>query len=394
MSKHLSDYFRKIAYKKLSAVEADSSISHQHEFNGIGNLKEILGTEKMRVEVVQMYLDDDSEEPEFSKSDLTWYDARENHPTRSEYRLYYKESPVTAKFREGDLMIIAQQSSGQFLNIFARSKSTAENQLKMLFGISEATSTIETQAIVDTHDVRLDFVRNFIIEKLGLLDEKVTEADHLAEMLRLFPNGLPTTREFSKFARNVAASAKGDPDDLIMEWWNTETMLFKIYEKYQFISRASADQNDIDAFISLSLSMQNTRKSRAGSALENHIEELFAINHIAYSRTPTTENNSKPDFIFPSIESYRDLAFPEESLRMLAVKTSCKDRWRQVLPEAVRISHKHLLTLEPAISQNQTDEMKSHNLTLVLPKGIHDSYNMAQRQELLTVNQFIELVSS
>jgi hypothetical protein len=91
-------------------------------------------------------------------------------------------------------------------------------------------------------------------------------------------------------------------------------------------------------------------------------------------------------------ESYRDPDFPEADLHMLAVKTSCKYRWRQVLPEAARISHKHLLTLEPAISQNQTDEMKAHNLTLVLPKVIHASYNLKQQQELLTVSQFIKII--
>ena len=43
---------------------------------------------------------------------------------------------------------------------------------------------------------------------------------------------------------------------------------------------------------------------------------------------------------------------------MLAAKTSCKDRWRQVLAEADRIRTKHLLTLEPAISKIQTAEMR------------------------------------
>ena len=42
---------------------------------------------------------------------------------------------------------------------------------------------------------------------------------------------------------------------------------------------------------------------------------------------------------------------------MLAVKSTCKDRWRQILAEADRLPVKHLLTLEPGISVAQTDEM-------------------------------------
>ncbi len=43
---HLSQYFIDVAYKKLSAVEASSHRSNQHEFNGVNALKNMLGTER------------------------------------------------------------------------------------------------------------------------------------------------------------------------------------------------------------------------------------------------------------------------------------------------------------------------------------------------------------
>ena len=46
------------------------------------------------------------------------------------------------------------------------------------------------------------------------------------------------------------------------------------------------------------------------------------------------------------------------------VKSTCKDRWRQVLTEADRIEKKYLFTLEAAISNNQTDEMQAKNVQL------------------------------
>ncbi len=80
------------------------------------------------------------------------------------------------------------------------------------------------------------------------------------------------------------------------------------------------------------------------------------------------------------------------NLTMLGVKSTCKDRWRQVLAEADRVERKHLLTLEAAISTNQTDEMRSRNLQLVLPRGLHGTYAAAQQAWLLDVSGFTDLV--
>ncbi len=77
---------------------------------------------------------------------------------------------------------------------------------------------------------------------------------------------------------------------------------------------------------------------------------------------------------------------------MLGVKSSCKDRWRQILTEADRIQQKHLLTLEAAISKNQTDEMQAKNLQLVLPEALHDTYSQEQQSWLMNISQFTELV--
>ncbi|MFN3606126.1 MAG: type II restriction endonuclease [Cypionkella sp.] len=77
---------------------------------------------------------------------------------------------------------------------------------------------------------------------------------------------------------------------------------------------------------------------------------------------------------------------------MLAVKTTCKDRWRQVMAEADRIAPKHLLTLEAGISTPQTMEMASAQIQLVIPKGIMSSFTPTQQASLISFAQFITLV--
>ena len=79
---------------------------------------------------------------------------------------------------------------------------------------------------------------------------------------------------------------------------------------------------------------------------------------------------------------------------MLGVKSTCKDRWRQVLAEAARIEQKHLLTLEPGISRNQTSEMEAQLLRLVVPTDLHPTFDKAQQSWLMSIRDFIILVKS
>jgi len=168
---------------------------------------------------------------------------------------------------------------------------------------------------------------------------------------------------------------------------------FEPLNAYLIAERLSKGFNDdVDSFISFSLSVQNRRKSRVGYALENHLEQVFMDNRIRYDRTAMTENKAKPDFLFPGAKEYFDPGFPVADLTMLGVKSTCKDRWRQVLSEADRIEDKHPLTLEAAISDNQTDEMKSKRLQLVVPHQIHATYKSSQQVWLLRVSDFISVV--
>ena len=178
-----------------------------------------------------------------------------------------------------------------------------------------------------------------------------------------------------------------------MAWMQREEVLFRTMERHLIADRLTQGfHDDVDSFLSFSLSVQNRRKSRVGSALENHLEEIFTQHSLRYARAAVTENKSKPDFLFPGIEEYRSAEYPESRLTMLGAKTTCKDRWRQVLSEAARIDIKHLLTLEAAISEPQTSEMRAQRLQLVVPKLLHDTYSPAQQIWLMSFRDFIGIV--
>ncbi|MDB5682288.1 MAG: restriction endonuclease [Sphingomonas bacterium] len=64
------------------------------------------------------------------------------------------------------------------------------------------------------------------------------------------------------------------------------------------------------------------------------------------------------------------------------------------MTEADRIAEKHLVTLEPGISQNQTDEMQAQRLQLVIPSELHQTYRPIQQAWLISLADFIAIVRS
>lgn len=87
--------------------------------------------------------------------------------------------------------------------------------------------------------------------------------------------------------------------------------------------------------------------------MEHHLATIFTAAKLEYEEQAITEDNKKPDFLFPSGEAYHNLLFPADKLVFLGAKITCKDRWRQVLNEANRIEIKYLFTLQQGSSKNQ-----------------------------------------
>ncbi len=399
---YLSQYFEGVAVKNLSAVEADVLTSNQHEFNGVEGLRNILGEPdgKVRYPATFMYLTDHDDEPIIEDGFLTWYDARqkariERGVMRYEYRLYFPTNQVSQCANAGDVLVIAKRPDDTLLAIVAEAETTIAKQILWLLGFSNLSHPgFSVREELETEQDRIEFASRFILESIGVAVQ-VSEETWLDEILKKFDGTFPTTREFSAFARSTLpdVNPQDGQDAALMAWMEREEILFRTLEKHLIGERLSQGfDGDVDGFISFSLSVQNRRKSRAGLALENHLEILFKECGIRYTRTPKTENKSKPDFIFPGIEEYRDPEYDPLHLTMLGVKSSCKDRWRQVLAEAERIEKKHLLTLEAAISENQTDEMRVKKLQLVLPEELHDTYSEQQQSWLMNVSQFTEFV--
>lgn len=181
------------------------------------------------------------------------------------------------------------------------------------------------------------------------------------------------------------------PDKLIIERRNEEYKLFRQIEELHILHQVRNGFDSVDEFMQMANSVSNRRKSRSGKSLEIHLEYLFRqFGIVAFSKQCNTEDGKRPDFLFPSCAAYHDPLFPVHNLRMLAVKTTCKDRWRQILNEADKIEKIHLFTLQEGVSPQQFSEMSKNNVTLVVPEPLHNKFPEKLREKLMTLEAFIE----
>lgn len=202
----------------------------------------------------------------------------------------------------------------------------------------------------------------------------------------------PSTDEVSRAARRISDPSVDQPDDMLLEWIRTEYALFRALEEDRYGSAVRSGFGSIDAFLDVAKTMENRRKSRAGKSLENHLAELFQMHGLRFRTQAVTEKRKRPDFLFPSKEAYDDPAFPVERLATLAAKTTCKDRWRQILNEADRLRErpKYLCTLQQGISTGQLEEMEAEQVVLVVPRPYVSSYPARFRASILTLEMFIQ----
>ena len=392
----LSEYFEGIVVKRLSEVETDKRKSNQHEFNGIKSMTSLFGKERIQMNTEFLYLGEDETDTLSSSGFLTWYDAREQHPTRTEFRLYFSSNEVMETASVDDLLVLAKKPDKTLLVLIVQANSTYERQILWLFGIIAETNSFASQILEGDKDKELGFIERTILETIGI--ETIFEEKNWLEKIEekfsdIFPR-FPKTAVFSSFARETLPEVESlnDPDLALLEWINQEEMLFKTLERFVVQKELDKGFNDVDDFIKFSLSVHNKRKSRMGYALEHHLKKIFNDHKLSFSTQVITEQNSKPDFLFPGIQQYHDPAFPESRLTMLGVKSTCKERWNQVLAEANRIDLKHLFTLEGGISSKQTDKMQEKFLQLVLSSSLHETYLPDQRNWLMNLTDFIELV--
>ena len=212
--------------------------------------------------------------------------------------------------------------------------------------------------------------------------------------LENYPSGEEVVRKAVEMWRLADAVV----DKRLIERRRCEFEIFQSLEEAVELPIVRRGFQDLASFIQRANTILQRRKSRSGRSLELHVKTILEEEALEdgehFSYQGMSESGKLPDFLFPNAEAYSNPDFPSNRLRMLAVKTTCRDRWRQVLDEAERIPVKHLFTLQEGVSPNQFRQMSDAGLRLVVPAPVHRTYSRDVRHEILSLEDFIEEVGA
>lgn len=313
-------------------------------------------------------------------STFTYYESK------GELRItgFTRGFPYLNKEATGALFVLTEAEDNNFCYeaFFLYTEDEIETFLNT-FGLSptETNNLITKRPVISTSRQEFIAIQKFI--------DSITVDNTIS-----FPDSYTmskTARDIENAVYNHRELIRVNPDKKIIDWTEQEYRLFREIEQFTYGSVIRNGFKDMESFVELANQVLNRRKSRAGKSLEHHISAIFDGNSIAYEEQVITEGKKKPDFIFPSGEAYHDISFPTDKLVSLASKTTCKDRWRQILNEADRLrgKNKFLLTLQQGISTAQIEEMTAEKVVLVVPKQYISSYPKEQQEKIWTVKKFI-----
>ena len=301
--------------------------------------------------------------------------------TRNEYRItrFGRGFPFLNDENVGDLLLLARFDKDYYEAFILQSDDDIDDFFSF-FNLSYD----KTNQIIDVHQKEkpeqrlLALINDFIARYVDFPDTRIMANG--ARACYNQANGIVT--------HNIVST----PDDVLLGWLDTEYTLFKYMEEKVYSDITSKPFSNIDTFVAMANEVLNRRKSRAGKSLEHHLADIFTHNELIFEEQVITEENKKPDFIFPNGKCYHNLTFPGELLTMLGAKTTCKDRWRQVLNEADRVDDKYLFTLQQGISSNQLKEMQDYRLHLVVPHKYLTSFPKEFRSGICDLSTFIGMV--
>ncbi len=128
------------------------------------------------------------------------------------------------------------------------------------------------------------------------------------------------------------------------------------------IELIASNFTELDRFF---LSLTQSRRSRAGSAFEDIIKNLFK--RLSYQFDEQIVINGAPDFLMPSEAHYKTNAM---DCIIFTAKRTLRERWRQIVTEGTRGLGFYLATIDAKVSQPQLGEMKSNRIYLVVPESL------------------------
>lgn len=274
----LSKCFDNCIVKVMVNSDLDRGTSKQHEFNGVSKLKSIFGEDKITVNASFYHLYDDK--PMVKRTgNVTWYDARKNNPSKTEYRLYYYEDTEFGLISPGEIIYVLLRKSDTksiVVDILIMPfESAISHDAAYLLGIDKTTNLPPITLDSSTHSDKLEY--NFNVINSILSSSKPT---YRIPKVNLPPD----SRRVSEFTRSLLNGLDPviNPDEYLRNCCVQEVELYN---------------NESDETLNKEFDCHDV----SDDTIRNHLKYIFNKNGILYEDRKThfyLGNNGTADYFF------------------------------------------------------------------------------------------------
>lgn len=194
---------------------------------------------------------------------------------------------------------------------------------------------------------------------------------------------IPSGEELAKLAQKrcgfTISKVKADFNSCLRKLLDVEFEIYKEKEKECSVkiireaeskgllkktsSLASSFKYNYNAIRDFFKSISQSRMTRAGGSFENHVKYLFEL--LKYPFHIQTVLNGKVDYVIPSEVAFRK---NRTACVVISIKRTLRERWKQVVGElaSTNAGKIYMMTADSDISSSKVDEMKKHNVNLVI----------------------------
>lgn len=217
----------------------------------------------------------------------------------------------------------------------------------------------------------------------------------------LMPSGESLAKLAQKRCGSTASKVKADFNSCLKKLLDVEFEIYKEKEKEcsakiireaekkgllkKTSSLASSFKYNYDAIRDFFRSISQSRMTRAGGSFENHVKYLFEL--LKYPFDTQTVLNGKVDYVIPSEAAFRK---NRTACVVISIKRTLRERWKQVVGElaSTNAGKIYMMTADTDISSSKVNEMKKHNVNLV----VWDELKKSQFQNHYNVSGFSQFI--
>ena len=236
----------------------------------------------------------------------------------------------------------------------------SRNQNELLIGILVEEYVLAAKTgIPSTSEIILESMEQIRRDSPEMLEPSFVRSRFSDALEKVFSGTYETYKRYEKSAIDSFA------EEAFLSGWSSSVGRDEALEMFR---------TAVTEAIKMEKSLSQSRSSRAGSSFETIVQELLSIIGIPSERVTRGDKRSglnRIDLVIPDRETA--VTSPDRA-HFLSLKTSLRERWREVVEEQTQGQRTHLLTIlqNEVLSNRVAQNIVDHGIFLYVPDRVKD----------------------